>query len=171
MDHFALPGDELTQARKRGALTRNFMGYTVRPGTDLIAFGISGIGEVDGAFVQNAKKLSDYYRLLEEGKLPVDRGYVLDDDDRIRRFVILSLMCNFEVDLTQLHNRFGIDYDTYFAREIRKLEETIEPGFYAREDGKLTITPLGRIFIRNICMVFDRNLEEAATKPLYSRTI
>jgi oxygen-independent coproporphyrinogen-3 oxidase len=171
MDHFALPGDELSQARNRGALTRNFMGYTVRPGTDLVAFGISGIGEVDGAFVQNVKKLSDYYRLLDEGKLPVDRGYVLDDDDRIRRFVILSLMCNFELDLSQLENRFGVDYDTYFAREIRKLEETIEPGFYARQNGKLSITPLGRIFVRNICMVFDRYLEGATTKPIYSRTI
>jgi oxygen-independent coproporphyrinogen III oxidase len=172
MDHFALPEDELSRARRGGTLTRNFMGYTVRPGTDLLAFGISGIGEVGGAFVQNEKKLADYYRVLDAGRLPVERGYVLDDDDRIRRFVILSIMCNFELDLAELHRRFGVDYDAYFAREDARLRETIDPGFYRREGDKLTVTPLGQVFIRNVCMVFDRYLEDApGEKPLYSRTI
>jgi oxygen-independent coproporphyrinogen-3 oxidase len=172
MDHFALPDDELSRARRRGTLTRNFMGYTVRPGTDLLAFGISGIGEVSGAFVQNEKKLSDYYRALDEGRLPVERGYVLDDDDRIRRFVILSIMCNFELDLAELRRRFGIDYDAYFAAEDARLRETIDPGFYRREKEKLSVTPLGQVFIRNVCMVFDRYLEKTpGEKPLYSRTI
>jgi oxygen-independent coproporphyrinogen-3 oxidase len=171
MDHFALPQDELSQARSRGVLTRNFMGYTVRPGTDLVAFGVSGIGEVDGAFVQNVKKLSDYYRVLEDGGLPVDRGYVLEEDDRIRRFVILSLMCNFELDTQALERRFGVAFDTYFAEELRKLEATVQPEFYRRTASRLTITPLGSIFIRNICMLFDRYLEETDAKPIYSKTI
>jgi oxygen-independent coproporphyrinogen III oxidase len=171
MDHFALPEDELARARDRGALTRNFMGYTVRQGTDLVAFGVSGIGEVGGAFVQNVKKLSDYYRVLDTEHLPVDRGYVLNEDDRIRRFVILSLMCNFEVDLDLLRARFGVDYDAYFAPEIGRLESTIEPGFLRRTPQKLAVTPLGSLFIRNICMVFDRYLVPSAEKPIYSRTI
>ena len=171
MDHFALPQDELSRARERGALTRNFMGYTVRQGTDLVAFGVSGIGEVGGAFVQNVKKLSDYYRCLDEGSLPVDRGYVLDEDDRIRRFVILSLMCNFELDLTELRSRFGVDFDTYFASELSRLEASIEPGFVVRSPEKLSVTPLGSVFIRNICMIFDRYITGAAFKPIYSRTV
>jgi len=171
MDHFALPEDELSRARDRGALTRNFMGYTVRQGTDLLAFGVSGIGEVGGAFVQNVKKLSDYYRLLDADRLPVDRGYVLNDDDRIRRFVILSLMCNFELDLGELRSRFGIDFDTYFASEILKLDASAEPGFLERTPAKLTVTPMGSVFIRNICMAFDRYLGASAAQPIYSRTV
>jgi oxygen-independent coproporphyrinogen III oxidase len=171
MDHFALPEDELSRARDRGALTRNFMGYTVRQGTDLLAFGVSGIGEVGGAFVQNVKKTSDYYRLLNDDQLPVDRGYVLDDDDRIRRFVILSLMCNFELDLAELRSRFGIEFETYFSKEIAALESTVEPGFLERTPSKLTVTPMGSVFIRNICMVFDRYLGAGQAKPIYSRTV
>jgi len=172
MDHFAKPDDELARARLKGTLSRNFMGYTVRAAPDLIAFGVSGIGEVAGAFAQNAKKLSDYYRLLEEGKLPVERGYVLDDDDRIRRFVILSLMCNFELDTGRLRDRFGIEYEEYFRKEDERLATTIEPGFYERRNGRIRVTPLGQIFIRNICMVFDRYLgSEETGKPIYSRTI
>jgi oxygen-independent coproporphyrinogen-3 oxidase len=171
MDHFALPEDELSLARERGALTRNFMGYTVRQGTDLVAFGVSGIGEVGGAFVQNVKKLSEYYRLLDENQLPVDRGYVLNEDDRIRRFVILSLMCNFELDIAELRSRFGVDYDTYFAPEIQELESTVEPEFLRRTPERLAVTPMGSVFIRNICMVFDRYLNASAAKPIYSRTV
>jgi len=171
MDHFALPEDELSRARDRGALTRNFMGYTVRQGSDLVGFGVSGIGEVGGAFVQNVKKLSDYYRLLDENVLPVDRGYVLDDDDRVRRFVILSLMCNFELDIDELRSRFGIDFDTYFANEVSTLSSTVEPGFLKRDPSKLIVTDIGSVFIRNICMVFDRYLGAPKALPIYSRTV
>jgi oxygen-independent coproporphyrinogen-3 oxidase len=172
MDHFAKPDDELTLARRKGTLSRNFMGYTVRAAPDLVAFGVSGIGEVAGAFAQNAKKLSDYYRLLEEGRLPVERGYVLDEDDHIRRYVILSLMCNFELDTAVLRERFGVEYAEYFRAEDERLSSTIEPGFYERRNGKIHVTPLGQIFIRNICMVYDRYLGSGESgKPIYSRTI
>ena len=171
MDHFALPEDELARARDRGALTRNFMGYTVRQGADLVAFGVSGIGEVGGAFVQNVKKLSDYYRRLDDSQFPVDRGYVLDNDDYIRRFVILSLMCNFELDLAELRSRFGIEFAAYFAAEIDALQTHVDPGFFEWTPAKLTVTPMGSVFIRNICMVFDRYLNAPRAKPIYSRTV
>jgi len=171
MDHFALPEDELARARDRGALTRNFMGYTVRQGADLVAFGVSGIGEVGGAFVQNVKKLSDYYRRLDDSQFPVDRGYVLDNDDYIRRFVILSLMCNFELDLAELRSRFGIEFAAYFAAEIDALQTHVDPGFFEWTPAKLTVTPMGSVFIRNICMVFDRYLNAPGAKPIYSRTV
>jgi oxygen-independent coproporphyrinogen-3 oxidase len=172
MDHFARPDDELAQARLSGRLSRNFMGYTVKAAPDMVAFGISGIGEVAGAFAQNEKKLSDYYKALGAGGLPVERGYVLDDDDRIRRFVILSLMCNFELKLDALQERFGVVYDEYFRDEDRALTETIDPEFYQRENGKIRVTPMGQLFIRNICMVYDRYLgRETGEGPIYSKTI
>jgi oxygen-independent coproporphyrinogen-3 oxidase len=172
MDHFARPDDELARAQAEGKLTRNFMGYTVKAAPDLIAFGISGIGEVAGAFAQNAKKLSTYYRMLDDGNFAVDRGYVLDEDDRIRRFVIQSVMCNFELDFQTLRQRFGIEYDEYFEKEDRALADSIEPQFYERTSSALRITPAGQLFVRNICMLFDRYLEaEGGQAGMYSKTV
>ncbi len=119
MDHFALPGDELARAARAGRLDRNFMGYTVKPSNAMIAFGVSGIGEVEGGFFANEKKLSRYYEALDAGELPVERGYRLDADDRIRQFVIRQLMCNFRVDKAAVAKRFGIDFDAYFADVAR----------------------------------------------------
>jgi len=171
MDHFARPDDELARARVAGTLTRNFMGYTVKAAPDMVAFGISGIGEVRGAFAQNAKKLTSYYRALDEGNFPVERGYVLDDDDRIRQFVIRSIMCNFELDFDLLKERFGVEYEEYFADEDRSLQETIEASFFSREPRRLSIRPQGQLFVRNICMLFDRYLEAGGQSGVYSKTI
>jgi len=172
MDHFARPDDELALARDQGVLGRNFMGYTVKAAPDMVAFGVSGIGEVAGAYVQNAKKLSDYYKALDAGRFPIEKGFVLDDDDRIRRYVIHSLMCNFELDFAALRERFEVEYETYFSEEDRELRDTIEPDFIERGGGKLTITPSGQLFIRNIVMVFDRYLKNMpGDKPVFSRTV
>ncbi len=97
MDHFALPTDELAIASAAGRLHRNFMGYTTRPAPDMLAAGVSGIGDVGGAFAQNTKKLSEYYPAIDAGRFPIERGYRLDADDHVRRFVITNLMCNFRV--------------------------------------------------------------------------
>ena len=99
MDHFALPDDELARAAAAGRLHRNFMGYTTRPATDMVGAGVSAIGDVAGAFAQNMKTLTAYYAALDAGRFPVERGYLLDADDRLRRFVITELMCNFRVRL------------------------------------------------------------------------
>jgi oxygen-independent coproporphyrinogen-3 oxidase len=98
IDHFALPSDELARAAGDARLARNFMGYTVKESSTLVAAGVSGIGEVAGAFFQNQRKLSSYYAAIDAGRLPIERGYVLDPDDRIRQFVIRELLCNFAVD-------------------------------------------------------------------------
>jgi len=172
MDHFALPDDELVLAQSRGALTRNFMGYAVRAAPDLVAFGVSGISDVGGAFAQNEKNLAEYYRTLDDGELPIERGYVLDDDDHVRRFVIQNLMCNFELDTLALSRRFGVEFRDYFATERQVLERTIEPEFYRYDGPRLCVTPLGRSFVRNICMVFDRYLgRHDGERALFSKTV
>ncbi len=172
MDHFALPEDELAVAAREGRLHRNFMGYTVMPASDMIAVGISGIGEVQGAFFQNEKKLSTYYQALDAGHLPVSRGYLLDVDDRIRQHVIQQIMCNFWIGKDDLARRFGVDFDTYFARSLEALAEVREAGFVEVTPQGLRVKEKGRLFVRNVCMAFDRYLEaKAAQKPVFSRTV
>lgn len=173
MDHFALPGDDLSRAANAGALHRNFMGYTTRPAPDQIGFGVSAIGDVGGAFAQNTKKLSTYYQAIDAGRLPVERGYGLDADDRVRRDVIAQLMCNLQLDTRALARRFHIDFASYFAIECDELSSgPIAHGFLLEQDGVLRVTPRGRLFVRNICMIFDRHLREKRTAaPVFSRTV
>jgi oxygen-independent coproporphyrinogen-3 oxidase len=175
MDHFALPEDELAQAVSQGRLYRNFMGYTVHKAPDMLGVGISSIGEVRGAFAQNTKKLSRYGQALARGRFPIERGYVLDEDDRIRQRVIMELMCNFRVRAALVEELFGIDFFRYFRTELEELrapEGPVAQGFVVISEEGVQVTPLGRLFIRNVAMVFDRYLrQKRGEKPVFSRTI
>ena len=180
MDHFALPDDELAVAASERRLHRNFMGYTVMPASDMIGLGISGIGEVRHAFFQNEKKLSTYYEAIDAERLPVARGYLLDRDDRIRQHVIHEIMCNFRIDKADVRGRFGVEFDGYLADSIERLDEVRNAGFVELDAQGLRVTPEGRLFVRNVCMAFDRYLlakqkekkgEAPRERPVFSRTV
>jgi oxygen-independent coproporphyrinogen-3 oxidase len=174
MDHFALPDDDLAIAARERHLHRSFMGYTTRPAPDCVAVGISAIGDVRGAFAQNHKTLARYYQAIDAGAFPIERGYALSDDDKVRRHVITELMCNFHVSRTAVGERFGIDFGTYFAKELTSLSAADGPvgdGLLEIDDDALTVTPRGRLFVRNVCMTFDRYLKSHEGRPVFSRTI
>ncbi|NKB67546.1 MAG: oxygen-independent coproporphyrinogen III oxidase [Candidatus Latescibacteria bacterium] len=173
MDHFALPQDELGRARRQRRLHRNFMGYTVQRAPHMIGLGISSIGDTGGAYVQNCKKLSTYYAALDQGELPVEKGYVLSPDDALRRWVITELMCNAHLDWKNVEDRFGVSYSDYFARELEELATGPAVDDFVRIDpGTLEVTPLGQLFIRNICMIFDSYLQQKkSAAPIFSRTV
>ncbi len=175
MDHFALPGDELAMAVAGNRLHRNFMGYTVRKGSDMVGVGVSAIGDVRGCFVQNVKKLPAYYADLDAGRFPVERGYLLSDDDRIRREVITRLMCNFHLDVRELERVLAIDFASYFAAELAELRAAdglVAHGFVKIAPDRLDVVGNGRLFLRNVCMTFDRYLRSAKPdSPVYSRTV
>jgi oxygen-independent coproporphyrinogen-3 oxidase len=171
MDHFALPDDELARAQRDGTLTRNFQGYTVGPVGDMLSFGVSAIGKVGPTYSQNAKDVPAYYRSLEEGRLPVVRGYELNADDLLRREVIISLMCQFSVSTASIGAAHLVDFDQYFAPELAALEEFEELGLVEREPGWIAVTPKGRFFVRAIGAVFDRYLRSDQARGTYSRII
>ena len=176
MDHFALPGDELSRAVEARRLHRNFMGYTVQSARDMVAVGISGIGDVQGAYVQNVKKLPTYYEALREGRFPVERGYRLSADDIVRRYVITQLMCNLHLDVREVERLFDLSFAEAFAPELAELtgpDSPVTHGLLAVTPDALEVTPVGRMFVRNICMSFDRYLRARAAqeKPVFSRTV
>jgi oxygen-independent coproporphyrinogen-3 oxidase len=174
IDHFAVPEDELARAADAGRLHRNFMGYTVQSARDMVGLGISAIGDVQGAFIQHTKKLPEYYRALEAGRFPVERGYVLDEDDLVRRHVITEIMCNGRVDGAGVERRFGVRFAEYFARELAELDGAPrEDGLVRVSGGVVQLTPTGRLLARNVCMVFDRYLgaRMAGPAPVFSRTV
>jgi oxygen-independent coproporphyrinogen-3 oxidase len=151
MDHFALPEDELAQARQRRSLTRNFQGYTVGAAPDVVAFGVSSISDVGGMFAQNAHQLAKYEAAALQGELATERGMRLTEDDKRRRGVITQLMCNFWVDL-------GPDAAREFAPELEKLRVHQQEGLLELKGNEIELTPLGRIFVRNVASVFDAYL-------------
>jgi len=172
MDHFALPSDSLARAAASRTLRRNFMGYTTHAADDSIGFGVSAIGEVGGAFAQNTKKLTRYAELLEAGLPPVERGFERSADDRLRRDVIESLMCNFALDIRHIEARHGIDFASTFADALAELDAgPVQHGFVVRDPEQIRVTEEGRLFVRNVCMAFDAYLEKHAGAQRFSRTV
>lgn len=174
LDHFARPGDDLAVAAREHRLHRNFMGYTTRPAADMVAVGISSIGDVRGAYAQNFKKLTGYYGALDRGLFPIERGYALSADDLVRRHVITELMCNFRLDRRRTEELFRIDFDSYFAGELAAVNAPGGPaadGFVAVSGDGIEVTARGRLFVRTVCMLFDRYLAARQGAPVFSRTI
>ena len=169
MDHFAKPEDELAIALREGRLQRNFQGYSTYADCDLVAIGVSSIGKIGNTYSQNQRDLNDYYADLDEGKLPVMRGYELNADDVMRRQIIQDLMCRFALELADYQPNFA----EYFAEEIPDLQRFAEQGLieWQPETGSLKVTPKGRFLIRNIAMIFDYYLRHKETKAKYSQTV
>ena len=158
MDHFARPDDELAIAQREGSLYRNFQGYSTHADCDLIALGITGLGQVANSYSQNVKTLDEYYQLIDAGHIPVYRGVELTADDVLRRHVITRLMCDFALDLGKLEKQFNIQYQDYFAVELDALASMQSDGLLVLNGDQIVVQPAGRLLIRNICMVFDKYL-------------
>jgi oxygen-independent coproporphyrinogen-3 oxidase len=159
MDHFARPDDALARAAKAGTLMRNFMGYTVRAGTDLLGFGVTAIGELGGMLVQNHSKLAHWSAAIDQGRLPTARGLVRDDDDTLRAAVIGDLMCHHRVDKRAIESRFALRrFDDVFADALGQLQEAVYDGLLIDEDDAISLTEDGQLFVRNIAMAFDARL-------------
>lgn len=171
MDHFARPNDELSRARRERTLHRNFQGYTTKAGTDLIGMGVSAIGAVGNAFVQNRRELADYRRAIEAEGSATFRGFRLSFDDRLRRDVIGSLLCHGVVVIPEVESAFGIDFGEYFAGALHRLEACAADGLVEISDTEVRATPLGRVFLRNLAMPFDAYLTDASERPTFSRTL
>lgn len=174
MDHFAKPDDELARARREKRLRRNFQGYTVIPADDVLGFGISSIGDMRGAYVQNYKKLSQYQQAVEAGRLPVERGIARTPDDDVRRHVIHELMCNFTVDIPKVEREFGLRFGEYFAEDLKRLAVHQTEGLVNIAPERIEATPIGELFVRNLAVCFDRywrEKHEGSDKPVFSRTV
>jgi oxygen-independent coproporphyrinogen-3 oxidase len=173
MDHFAKPGDELAVSQRNRTLHRNFQGYTTKAGADLYGMGVTAISGIQDAYAQNHRDLPSWEKAVAERGIATMRGYHLSADDLLRRAVISRLLCHTIVIKDEISREFGVDFDGYFANELRRLEPSREDGLVLLERGEIRTTWLGRIFIRNLAMIFDPYLErqQLAAKPLFSKTL
>ena len=172
LDHFALESDELARAQEGGYLYRNFQGYTVRPAADTVAFGMTSISDIGGAYAQNAHKLKEWGDKVSAGRLPVERGAAMTDDDVMRRFVINRVMCLLRLDLGEVAERFGPQARKAIEENLRGgVEELREDGLVTFDGQVLKVTPLGQILVRNVAMLFDAYLGKEGGKKQFSRTV
>ncbi len=170
MDHFARPDDELVKALESRTLHRNFMGYTTRRGLDLVGLGASAISGVAGTYTQNIKPVPGF--LAARGTERWARGWLLDDEDRLRRDVIIDLLCNLHLSYDRVEAAHGVIFRDHFATELSELAPFAADGLVEMGDRTLDVTPVGRYFIRNVAMLFDSYLRAGTTPGArYSKTI
>lgn len=171
MDHFALPDDELVQARTRGTLQRNFQGYSTHAGLDLVGLGMTAISHVGDVYAQNAKTLGGYYAALDSGRLPIERGYLMTKDDCVRADVIGRLMCYEELPFSAIERRHDIVFHEYFARELITLGSLQADRLVQVEADRLQVLPRGRFLRRALAMVFDAYLPRQKAADTYSHVL
>lgn len=167
MDHFALETDALYQAKKRGRLHRNFMGYTPAHTDLMIGLGASSISDSWTAFIQNEKKIETYQAQIKAGRLPIIRGHLLSAEDEAVRQHILELMCQNQTDL------YGNKLPWALIDSIvNRLAPLVEDGLVELSEGRLTVLPRGLPFIRNISMTFDQKMNRIGHQDqLFSQVV
>lgn len=173
MDHYVLPGDELARAQGEGRLQRNFQGYSLQLADDLLGLGMSSISQIGDFYLQNASGIDEYYALTQEGQLPVTRGYCINGEDRLRRHIIMSLICELALDIGNCEREFGIDFHAHFADPLTELLPAEADGLLEITPDELRVTEAGRPFLRNLCMPFDQYLKghERSGRNRFSATV
>jgi oxygen-independent coproporphyrinogen-3 oxidase len=174
MDHFALPDDELSKALEEGSLHRNFMGYSTRAEAHQIGFGVSAISYVGGNYFQNAKELPDYENRMEAGGLATFRGYLLNQEDALRRDLIMEIMCHGRLEIPRFERRWGLNFLEKFSQELSQLQPFIADNLVMLQPDALETIGFGHLFLRNIAMAFDPflgNIREKSINPTFSKTI
>lgn len=171
MDHFARPNDELAIAQREGKLHRNFQGYTTQGDSDLLGLGVSAISMLGDSYAQNQKELKVYYANVEAQGNALWRGLAMTEDDCLRRDVIKTLICNFQLSYQPIEQQYGIAFADYFAPDLELLAPFERDGLVERDEHGIRVTPRGRLLIRNICMCFDIYLRKQARAQQFSRVI
>ncbi len=164
LDHFAKPQDSLIKARQNGTLHRNFQGYSTLAGLDTFGIGLTSISDTKMSYRQNFKDFSSYENSINKGIIPIERGIILSADDIVRRGIIMDIMCSLKV----VYKNYGVDFKTVFAEAINTLKQFQQDNLVEVFDDHFEVLPLGRIFLRNIAMLFDNRL---STTQQYSKTV
>jgi oxygen-independent coproporphyrinogen III oxidase len=175
LDHFARPEDEICRAQDARELHRNFQGYTTKAGCDLYGMGVSAISGLEDVYAQNQRELPRYYEAIASGRWPTMRGARVSREDKLRRAVINRILCHTVLLKSEVESEFSVSFDQHFASELERLVELERDGLVRLDGDRIEVAPLGRIFIRNVAMVFDAylnsNVARAEQKRAFSSTL
>jgi oxygen-independent coproporphyrinogen-3 oxidase len=144
-DHFARPGDALSQAMLSGRLHRNFQGFTEDAAPVLLGLGASSISGFPDLLVQNEKNTGRYRMMLSQDRLAANRGIRRTAEDRRRGAVIEALLCR---------GRARIEPDLQYEAWPLLLPY-FDAGLCYSDGEDLVILPGGLPYARSIAARFD----------------
>ena len=175
MDHFALPTDALAEAWSSRRMGRNFMGYTPHRELPVLGVGMSAISEVHGHFLQQEAHLGRWWTAVEAGEVPVHRTYASTCDDLVRADVIRQILCDGEVNLARVEERWGVPAHSLFSQAEPQLQPLRADGLVTVRGHRITVTELGQRFLRLVAMAFDPAMAPRSvtgdSTPRYSQTV
>lgn len=163
MDHFALPEDPLCQARSKGRLHRNFMGYTESRTDFMIGLGVSSISDVGVAYGQNVKSVEGYRAKVEAGEFPVFKGHIMTVPEIESKRLILDIACS-----SRIHMRDVIELS---VEKYTAFNQMVDEGLIERYCLNYQVTTKGMMFLRNICTLFDDYFEAESSSEMFSRAV
>ena len=170
LDHFSKAGSEMAVAQQEGRLHRNFQGYTTDTAKTLLAFGASAISTLPSGFIQNKSAARDYMNAIKDGDLATARGVGISDEDRLRSHIIERLMCDFQIDLEAICDRYGVPVRA-LAGDLDKLQPLIADDLVAVDGWRVKVLPRGRMLVRMACAAFDQYHAPNPDKPAHARAI
>jgi oxygen-independent coproporphyrinogen-3 oxidase len=170
LDHFSLPADDLAIAAENGFLRRNFQGYTSDDARTVIGLGASSISTLEQGFVQNSPDIRKWRDDIDKGRLATYRGTVLTDEDRFWSDIIQTLMCDLEVDFVPILRQWNMSASA-LAPALNRLNEMEKDGLIRQSGSLLTVTRLGRPFLRTICASFDQYIIDHSPSAHHARAI
>ncbi|WP_114861775.1 oxygen-independent coproporphyrinogen III oxidase [Azospirillum brasilense] len=168
LDHFARPDDELAVQQSEGRLSRNFQGYTTDDAEVLLGFGASSIGALPQGYVQNAVPFDQYAQAVEAGTFPTGKGLTLTADDRLRRDLIVRLMCDLSVDVGAVAEAHGLAAGTFDA-DLEAMADLVADGVAVVEGRRVHVPEPARPLMRIVAARFDTYLSTGAGK--HSRAV
>lgn len=93
-------------------------------GADLLATGVASFGHANGVHYQNLADLERYYKAIEEeGRLPLGRGFVPSQHQRLIRELIL-LMKRGYLDASYFRGKFGVEIQQVFKQQFDALSQS-----------------------------------------------
>ncbi len=169
MDHFALPQDELYEAKNKGKLHRNFMGYIVQQSRFLIGLGVSSISDVHFAYAQNVKTVEEYKMLIQSNQFALEKGHIMLDKEIVTRKNIHQVLCNKNIPLAIIETLDKNVLNNFKTQIVQMEKEGIIA--YNCQTGEYEVLAQGAPFIRNIAALFDHKQLQQINQQKFSSSI
>jgi oxygen-independent coproporphyrinogen-3 oxidase len=142
------------------------MGYTTTNTELLIGLGASAISDAKYAYAQNEKKVEEYLGAIQHNASAIVKGHIHTDEDLLVKQCILQISCQGELSRELMMQVT----DANILNALLEMEK--EGILFLYEDGGLKVTTAGEPFIRNICRVFDKRMnEEGNHREIFSKAI
>lgn len=173
MDHFSLSNDELAIARINQKLNRNFMGYSTHKDLSILGFGASAVSTFKSLLCMNQPSITEYQKEIISNSFAVYKGIKRNLTDQIVASTIESILCHGEITKSKIESEWGIVFDNFFEKSLQKLLELENDGLVSICHEKISVSEIGKLFLRNIASCFDQYLEthETANITKFSQSV